>query len=395
MPEFIKNIPYELIIQAVIIFAVFYLISVVINILLKRASKRYDTSASEIFRLLSNSQRALLLIVGSIIAIGKLGFDMSALIAGLGLSGFALGLALKDTISNLVAGIMIVLYKPFEIGSELEISGSCGTVIDINAVIHNLGDVAEVNVPVAFYLGDPNNGGIIFDEKIIPGPVPAGDSTIVSASWSVPEVNEAQEIYVVIDPNFDIEDSDRSNNIAAISVMSADLTVASISSARIGPKMRGITAKIKNVGGLPAESVAVSIRKEAQDGPQLASFNIDQLGPNASYDVWHVWDIAAQDFNDVEVALYVIADANDTITELDEDDNIGLGLVQVGKVADVTDNGKIDLLDFAKFANSWMDSCLGPEWCQGSDFNQTQKVDYGDLKRMGEQWLWQASWYRE
>jgi len=132
MPEIIKNIPYELIIQAVIIFAVFYLVSVVIAKLLKRASARYDTSASEIFRLLSNSQKVLLLLIGGIIAIGKLGFDMSALIAGLGLSGFALGLALKDTISNLVAGIMIVLYKPFEIGSELEISGSCGTVIDIN-----------------------------------------------------------------------------------------------------------------------------------------------------------------------------------------------------------------------------------------------------------------------
>ena len=132
MLEIIKKIPYEIIIQAVIIFAVFYLLSLIIGRLIKKASTRYDTSASEIFRLLANSQKVLLLIIGSVIAIGKLGFDMSALIAGLGLSGFALGLALKDTISNLVAGVMIVLYKPFEIGSELDISGSCGTVVDIN-----------------------------------------------------------------------------------------------------------------------------------------------------------------------------------------------------------------------------------------------------------------------
>jgi len=50
----------------------------------------------------------------------------------LGLSGFALGFALKDAIANLVAGIMIIIYKPFEIGSELDISGSSGTVADIN-----------------------------------------------------------------------------------------------------------------------------------------------------------------------------------------------------------------------------------------------------------------------
>jgi small-conductance mechanosensitive channel len=127
MPEIIKSIPH-----ALIILGVFYLLSVVIDRMLTKVSTHYDTSASEIFRLLSNSQRALLLIVGCIIAIGKLGFDVSALVAGLGLSGFALGFALKDAISNLVAGIMIVIYKPFEIGSELDISGSCGTVTDIN-----------------------------------------------------------------------------------------------------------------------------------------------------------------------------------------------------------------------------------------------------------------------
>ena len=127
MQEIIKSVPH-----ALIIFGVFYLASVVIDRMLKKAGAHYDTSTSEIFRLLSNSQKALLLIVGCIIAISKLGFDISALVAGLGLSGFALGFALKDAISNLVAGILIVIYKPFEIGSELDISGSYGTVTDIN-----------------------------------------------------------------------------------------------------------------------------------------------------------------------------------------------------------------------------------------------------------------------
>ena len=109
MPEIIKSIP-----NALIIFSVFYLLSVVINRALKKASTHYDTSASEIFRLLSNSQKALLLIVGSIIAIGKLGFDVSALVAGLGLSGFALGFALKDAISKKVGGqTLFIIYNRF------------------------------------------------------------------------------------------------------------------------------------------------------------------------------------------------------------------------------------------------------------------------------------------
>lgn len=61
-----------------------------------------------------------------------LGFNVSALVAGLGLTGFALGFALKDAIANLVAGIMIVIYKPIELGSIVEISGTKGEVTNIN-----------------------------------------------------------------------------------------------------------------------------------------------------------------------------------------------------------------------------------------------------------------------
>ncbi len=271
-----------------------------------------------------------------------------------------------------------------------------GSTVDVNAIIHNLGDIAEVNIPVAFYNGDPNNGGVPLDNiQIIPGPIPAGDSDIATASWSVPAANEPQQIYVVIDPNFEIEEANRNNNIAFTSVMTPDLTVTSISSERIGPKMRGIIAKIKNVGSLAAENISVSLRKEAGDGEQIASFNISALDPNSSYDTWHEWDITAQDFNDVEVALYVVADVNNTISELNEDDNTAFGSVQVGKVADVTDNGRIDFTDFAKLANNWLDSCVAPEWCEACDFNQSNQVNWADLKKLCDNWLWQASWYSE
>jgi small-conductance mechanosensitive channel len=48
------------------------------------------------------------------------------------LTGFALGFALKDAISNLIAGIMIVIYKPCEMGDLIELSGTKGRIVDIN-----------------------------------------------------------------------------------------------------------------------------------------------------------------------------------------------------------------------------------------------------------------------
>lgn len=127
MKEQIHNIPEALII---ILFA--FILSVIIDKLLGKFASRYDTETSEIFRLLSNSQRALILLIGFIMALGALGFDVSALVAGLGLTGFALGFALKDAVSNLIAGIMIVIYRPCEIGQLIEISGTKGTIIDLN-----------------------------------------------------------------------------------------------------------------------------------------------------------------------------------------------------------------------------------------------------------------------
>lgn len=127
MEELIYNIPEALL----IIFFVF-LLSLIIDKLLHKFSAHFDTDTSEIYRLLSNSQRALLFLIAFIMALGTLGFDVSALVAGLGLTGFALGFALKDAVSNLIAGVMIVIYQPCEIGQLIEISGTKGTIIDIN-----------------------------------------------------------------------------------------------------------------------------------------------------------------------------------------------------------------------------------------------------------------------
>ena len=123
---------YENIVQAVLIFATFFVVSLFIDRVLRKIESRFDSSAHESFRLMSNSQKAILLFIGVVLALSKIGFDVGALVAGLGLTGFALGFALKDAISNLVAGIMIVLYKPIKLGNKIEVTGSKGTVIDLN-----------------------------------------------------------------------------------------------------------------------------------------------------------------------------------------------------------------------------------------------------------------------
>lgn len=69
-----------------------------------------------------------ILTFGVIMALATTGLDVSALIAGLGLTGFALGFALKDVLSNLLAGIMLLFYRPFEIGDHIEMGPYHGRI---------------------------------------------------------------------------------------------------------------------------------------------------------------------------------------------------------------------------------------------------------------------------
>ena len=95
--------------------------------------------------LLARTAKITLIIFG---IITTLGVNVSALVAGLGLTGFAVGFALKDTISNLLAGVLILLYHPFGTGNRIKISGYEGTVVSIDLRYTELeGDGGRILIP--------------------------------------------------------------------------------------------------------------------------------------------------------------------------------------------------------------------------------------------------------
>ncbi|WP_207485602.1 mechanosensitive ion channel family protein [Arenibaculum pallidiluteum] len=69
---------------------------------------------------------------GVVTGLGTMGLNVGALIAGLGLTGFALGFALKDAVSNLLAGVLVLAYRPFRRGDHIVVAGFDGTVMRID-----------------------------------------------------------------------------------------------------------------------------------------------------------------------------------------------------------------------------------------------------------------------
>jgi small conductance mechanosensitive channel len=67
-----------------------------------------------------------------IMAIGQLGISITSFIAVLGAAGLAIGLALKDSLGNFAAGVMLILLRFFKIGDYVELAGTSGTVEAVN-----------------------------------------------------------------------------------------------------------------------------------------------------------------------------------------------------------------------------------------------------------------------
>jgi small-conductance mechanosensitive channel len=87
---------------------------------------------ANISRVLAGIVQNIMLIVGLVTALGTLGVNISAIVAGLGLTGFAFGFAFKDMLSNFISGILIFIYEPFKLGDTIEVEGKTGRVVNIN-----------------------------------------------------------------------------------------------------------------------------------------------------------------------------------------------------------------------------------------------------------------------
>jgi len=113
-----------------IIILFFGLAKFVKRIILKVSAKlELDPHLSKFF---AQASRVIFVLFGLVTALGTVGINVSALVAGLGLTGFALGFAFKDTISNILSGVLILLYRPFNIDDKIKVAGFEGKVMSVD-----------------------------------------------------------------------------------------------------------------------------------------------------------------------------------------------------------------------------------------------------------------------
>jgi len=108
------------------------IIGIILNDFGKKLAKQTETTLDdEAIPFLSKLIRFITYFMGFMIILDLFGIEITPLVASLGIAGFAIGFASKDTISNLLAGFFILMDRPFVKGDRIAIGDNLGEVIDI------------------------------------------------------------------------------------------------------------------------------------------------------------------------------------------------------------------------------------------------------------------------
>ncbi len=98
----------------------------------------------------------VIIVCGLILALQRF-FNITAFLAGLGIAGLTVGLALQDVMKNFVAGVMILIQQPFRVGETIGVKGFDGTItaIDLRSTEMRASDGRLVILPNADVLANP------------------------------------------------------------------------------------------------------------------------------------------------------------------------------------------------------------------------------------------------
>ena len=112
-----------------------YFIAVLIKKMVRGVFKRTRSDMSELAKdFIVSMTSKIIILIGILVALSNLGIQIAPILAGLGIMGFIIGFALQETLSNFASGLMILNYRPFDVGDKIKIGDLEGKVSKMSLV---------------------------------------------------------------------------------------------------------------------------------------------------------------------------------------------------------------------------------------------------------------------
>lgn len=166
-----------------------------------------------------------------------------------------------------------------------------GQVVQLSAVVSNTGDLALNNVTVAFYDGDPGNGGIALGSQTLVGPLSAGMTATLTISYTVPAEGGVRTIVAVADPQAAIAESNENDNRASLTAFGPDLQLVSVGVEYWPGNQAGLIAVVRNGGAANSPATDIRYTRETPEGPLLVSDAVPALSAGETVTITTVLDM--------------------------------------------------------------------------------------------------------
>jgi small conductance mechanosensitive channel len=134
---------------AIIILIIGLFIAKKISQLIGRAGEKYENLDNTLFRFLGSLAKYIILAFVVIAVLNRFGVQTASIVALLGAAGLAVGLALQGTLSNISAGVMLLIFRPYKVGDFIDAANRFGNVqeIDLFTTILQTFDNQQVIIP--------------------------------------------------------------------------------------------------------------------------------------------------------------------------------------------------------------------------------------------------------
>ncbi len=124
--------------KIILFVGIFYVFVKLSQLVRAGAERALDSSSAQVSKLLRamilSGSKNFVIFIGIMIALSQLGLSLGPLLTGLGIAGFIVGFALQDSLSNFASGLMILFYRPFDVGDTIEAGGARGRVNNMTLV---------------------------------------------------------------------------------------------------------------------------------------------------------------------------------------------------------------------------------------------------------------------
>lgn len=112
----------------------------------RKTTSKTENVDDTLVPIMAQTTRILILVITVLAVLGQFGVETTSVIAILGAAGLAVGLALQGTLSNIAAGMMLLILRPFKVGDAVNIGGTFGVVDEIGLFITDMHSFDNIGI---------------------------------------------------------------------------------------------------------------------------------------------------------------------------------------------------------------------------------------------------------